>query len=247
MAKRRSVKFDDEMLELFKKARERIRLGFNGYCPADAHVQQEAMRMGLMVLAAADANCGTLKLPGALCSSLVRFESKKEPKKVYITSPTDPGKAAAENQPEHTQLMERYADRQLVADTLTAVATTRARGKMAQSVVNGILQKLAQHPVDVVQAACQVYLDKGCAAEGKGENYLIGIVRQQGKQDGQLPVPTAPPGNGAQVPPGYPKDLYNGKRWFWSEQARGWYPVNQYGKPDFSARSWPFKEGMRKP
>ncbi len=68
-----------------------------------------------------------------------------------------------------------------------ACASTRTTGRMADSVWQGTLAKLAQYPVHAVRDGLTVYVDKGYCADGKDEKYLVGIVRGKAKE----PPPTA--------------------------------------------------------
>jgi hypothetical protein len=74
-------------------------------------------------------------------------------------------------------------DRQVLASVAEAIATTRKAGKLAPSVLDGLALKLGRYPSAVVTRAAQVYLDRGYAADGKAEAYLLGIVRGEAKQN----------------------------------------------------------------
>jgi hypothetical protein len=56
---------------------------------------------------------------------------------------------------------------------------------VALSILDKLAETLSRYPRDVVLRSCQIYLDKNCAAEGKGERYLLGIVRGEYKRNGQ--------------------------------------------------------------
>jgi len=45
-----------------------------------------------------------------------------------------------------------------------------------------ILNKWNEYPAEQVKAAMRIYLEKGYAAQGKEENYLLGIIRGNAKQ-----------------------------------------------------------------
>lgn len=78
-----------------------------------------------------------------------------------------------------SKALSRYNDHQLVRDVIAALATTRKSGKIADSVIEAQFAKWQRCPVSQVEEAMRKYLDKDCAGEGKGENYLCGIIRKQ--------------------------------------------------------------------
>ena len=81
--------------------------------------------------------------------------------------------------PDIFSLRERYSDQKLIDDVFAAIASTRKSNKVADSVLLAQLQKWEQHPVEQVESGMRIYLDKGCAAQGKDEKYLLGIIRKQ--------------------------------------------------------------------
>jgi hypothetical protein len=66
---------------------------------------------------------------------------------------------------------------QVLRQTVAAIASTRKAGKVAQSILDGLAQRLNRYPGPVVIEACRTYLAKDYASEGKREQYLLGIVR----------------------------------------------------------------------
>ena len=48
---------------------------------------------------------------------------------------------------------------------------------MADSVLLAQLRKWVQYPPEQVEAGIRTYLEKDCAGNGKGEAYLLGIIR----------------------------------------------------------------------
>lgn len=76
-------------------------------------------------------------------------------------------------------LKKRYSDQVLIEKVFQAIALTRKTGKVVNSVLLAQLQKWERYPVDQVEAAIKVYLEKGCAGQGKDEKYLLGIIRNQ--------------------------------------------------------------------
>lgn len=80
---------------------------------------------------------------------------------------------------EEERLLERYgaADRETIHEAFAAFASTRSTGRMAGSVRLKQLQTWERYPVNQVIAGLQTYLAKGCAADGRGEAYALGIIR----------------------------------------------------------------------
>lgn len=71
----------------------------------------------------------------------------------------------------------RYPDQEIIDRTLQAIATTRKSGKLADTVKLAILKAWARYPVDQVIKGVTTYLEKDYAGQGKGERYLLGIIR----------------------------------------------------------------------
>jgi hypothetical protein len=84
--------------------------------------------------------------------------------------------------------IERLADRysmeqqKSIKAALQDVATTRKRGELSLKAKLNILAALRKYPPDVVGLACDRYLEKSCATDGKDEKYLVGIARQMHKR-----------------------------------------------------------------
>lgn len=72
-------------------------------------------------------------------------------------------------------------EQRILSDALKAIGSTRKSGRIAESVQNGISGRLSSYPQAAVLAGCRTYLEKNCAAEGKDEKYLLGIVRRLSK------------------------------------------------------------------
>jgi hypothetical protein len=73
------------------------------------------------------------------------------------------------------------------------LARTRKSGKVSPSILNALALKLSKYPEAFVLKSCQIYLDRGCANEGKAEAYLLGIVRGECKRAGDgVETPSAP-------------------------------------------------------
>lgn len=76
-------------------------------------------------------------------------------------------------------LGQRYS-KELLDRGFRALASTRKGNKISESVKLSILQKWNKYPVSQVESAIRTYLEKDYAAEGKGEAYLSGIIRNNG-------------------------------------------------------------------
>jgi len=63
------------------------------------------------------------------------------------------------------------------------LATTRKSGKIKDSILIAQLKKWERFPADHVVRGIETYLSKDYAAQGKREDYLLGIIRntQPGK------------------------------------------------------------------
>ncbi len=84
-------------------------------------------------------------------------------------------------------------DQEVLSSVLAAISSTRKTGRIANSVQNTLADKLSSFPQAAVIAGCKTYLRKECAAEGKDERYLLGIIRRfpnNGHQKTQ-PIKTA--------------------------------------------------------
>jgi hypothetical protein len=75
--------------------------------------------------------------------------------------------------------LKRYSDQDLIQKVFQAIASTRRSGKVADSVLLAQLQKWERYPVEQVETGIRIYLDKGHATQGKRENYLLGIIRNE--------------------------------------------------------------------
>lgn len=67
----------------------------------------------------------------------------------------------------------------LIERVFQAIASTRKTGKVADNIFLTQLKAWERYPVDQVEAAMRTYLDKGYSDQGKGEKYLLGIIRNQ--------------------------------------------------------------------
>ena len=96
--------------------------------------------------------------------------------------------------PDFFSLKKRYAHEELIEDVFQAIASTRKSGKVADSVLIAQLQIWERYPVEQVEAAIKIYLDKDYASQGKREAYLLGIIRngncqQTGKSKPECKTP----------------------------------------------------------
>ena len=78
-----------------------------------------------------------------------------------------------------SSLRERYSDQELINRCFEAIRSTRKTGKVADSVLVAQLRKWERYPVEQVETGIRAYLDKDYAAQGKREEYLWGIIRNQ--------------------------------------------------------------------
>ena len=81
---------------------------------------------------------------------------------------------------EISSLKDRYPDQETINQTFTAMSSTRKSNRIADTVKLSILKSWERYPVDQVESAIRTYLEKGYAAEGKWEAYLLGIIRNNG-------------------------------------------------------------------
>jgi hypothetical protein len=82
-----------------------------------------------------------------------------------------------EKTPDIFSLRKRYAHQKLIDDVFTAIASTRKSGKVADSVLIAQLQKWEKYPAEQVEMGIRTYLEKDYAGQGKREEYLMGIIR----------------------------------------------------------------------
>jgi hypothetical protein len=74
-------------------------------------------------------------------------------------------------------LKKRYAHEKLIDEVFQAIASTRKSGRVKDSVLLTQLQKWEKYPVEQVESGIKVYLEKDYAGQGKREEYLLGIIR----------------------------------------------------------------------
>jgi hypothetical protein len=76
-------------------------------------------------------------------------------------------------------MKKRYQDPDLIDQAFEAIASTRKSGKVSDSVICRLLESWQKYPASQVEAGIRIFLDKDCAAQGKDEKYLTGIIRRQ--------------------------------------------------------------------
>ena len=79
-------------------------------------------------------------------------------------------------------MRKRYAHPELIDSVFQALASTRKSGHIADGVLIAQLQKWERYTVEQVEAGIRIYLDKDYAGQGKREEYLLGIIRNNGNQ-----------------------------------------------------------------
>jgi len=106
--------------------------------------------------------------------------------------PTTPKKPFVDSdQDQIDSLLERYSLEHLekIKEALSAIESTRARGKITDGVRLSILKQWDQVVPERVIAGIEKYLDKGCHLDGKSEKYLWGIIRNLKPEDIDTPDP----------------------------------------------------------
>jgi hypothetical protein len=79
--------------------------------------------------------------------------------------------------PDLFSLKKRYPHQDLIESAIRAFSLTRKRGKISDNILITQLQKWEKFPVEQVEASIRKYLEKNYAAQGKGEAYLLAIIR----------------------------------------------------------------------
>lgn len=84
-----------------------------------------------------------------------------------------------EETPDFFSLKSRYLNPELIERVFEAISSTRKGNKIADSIKLAQLQKWRRYPVEQVEAGIRIYLEKDYAGQGKREEYLLGIIRNQ--------------------------------------------------------------------
>ena len=87
-----------------------------------------------------------------------------------------------EETPSLFSLRSRYPDQGLIDRVFKAIASIRKSNRVSESVLIAQLQKWEKYPVEEVQAGIRIYLQKDYASQGKGEAYLLGIIRNHDEE-----------------------------------------------------------------
>jgi len=84
-----------------------------------------------------------------------------------------------------SSLLSRYPEKDLIDQAFQAIASTRKTKRIADTVKLSVLRSWQNYPVDQVQEGIRTYISKGYAGQGKGERYLLGIIRHKHQGNGQ--------------------------------------------------------------
>jgi hypothetical protein len=236
--RRRSVSFTDEMIDMIPKAIETAAKNLNGLHLPEAHILSEAMRLGLIQLVTGVGN--------VVQSGADGIKEKNQKKDIYTDRSITEDSTSQKIDAEIERLRQRYDNLELIDRTFEAIKSTRVSGKIGPTIILGALRKWATCPVEAVYMACERYLDKGFAAQGKKENYLWGMVK--GCED-ELIRPIQP--SKASQPSGRagePEEWRDFRRnHFYCEQTGDWAPRLINGKPDYGAPRVSPPKGMLTP
>lgn len=159
----------------------------------------------------------TADIPGSSAQNLpnTQSESQLHDQAQTQTQVGSPGKSAGADvsAPDPVRLVEPPLaqlesdwDPDLLQRVKLAVASTRQYGRMADGPWRGFLVSAAQFSREVREVAATRYLDKGCAADGKAEKYLLGIMAGEVRDSNAK----AARGGGGPVPPGSSRRNGNG-------------------------------------
>jgi hypothetical protein len=158
--------------------------------PSRREVLAERERRSRAGQAAARARWGLSESPFAdACESHAKSQATRNADRIAIASevpctrpvPAHPTRAEAPSAPSWSAYLETLGadDREVLSRIPEAVASTRKSGRVAASVLDGLAREFARYPAGTVVAGAQIYLDRGDAAELKGERYLLGIIRRE--------------------------------------------------------------------
>jgi hypothetical protein len=125
---------------------------------------------------------------GGTVAERLRNETKKGKKGNKEASPSTPSWT------DYLQTLDA-AGREVLGQIAEAVASTRKIGRVKASVLDALAGQLSRYPVQAVLSGARIYRDRGCAADGKREAYLLGIVREEVRRvslNGNDPHPSVP-------------------------------------------------------
>lgn len=92
---------------------------------------------------------------------------------------TENKKQYLKQNPDFFSLKKRYQNPSLIDQAFQAIAATRKSGKVAESILLAQLKRWERYPVKQVESGIHIYIEKDCAGQGKREDYLLGIIRNQ--------------------------------------------------------------------
>jgi hypothetical protein len=95
--------------------------------------------------------------------------------------------------PDFSFFKKRYENTHLIDQTIEAIKSTRKTRKVSPNIFLKLFEQLEQYPTKKVERACQIYIDKNCAAQGKNEKYLLGIIRKLKTETPAAPDYEPPP------------------------------------------------------
>jgi len=78
-----------------------------------------------------------------------------------------------------SSLAKRYPEQEIINQAFNAIASNRKTNRISDSVKLSILKSWDQYTIESVLAGIRTYLEKECASQGKGEKYLLGIIRNK--------------------------------------------------------------------
>jgi hypothetical protein len=84
---------------------------------------------------------------------------------------------------EISELGKRYADQEIINQAFQAISSTRKSNRIVDTVKLSILKSWERYSIDSVMTGIRTYLEKGHAEQGKGERYLLGIIRNLKPED----------------------------------------------------------------
>jgi len=81
----------------------------------------------------------------------------------------------------------KYPDQETIAQVLEAFASTRTSHKISPMILLDQLRRWEKYDPQLVVDVGQVYLEKDCAGQGKGERYFMGMLRNEQKRRDRMP------------------------------------------------------------
>lgn len=113
-------------------------------------------------------------------TNLLDFNSPSSP-----TTPTIKKKENSQENEEIENLLNEFNPeiKLLVADVLKKIALTRKLGKISPNIKKVFLEKLLKYETWKIEAGATLYIDKAYWEEKKGENYLLGIIRNMTEKE----------------------------------------------------------------